>query len=283
MSTLMLPSPTLAEGRLASIPVFTDEALFAACGVRIAFTTRAGGVSEGAYASLNLGSHVEDDPVAVEENRALLMRALLAGDAHPSSGALVVPRQVHGDTVLTIEEPDQVAQVRIEADEGADAIIVAAREVAALLCFADCVPVIIVLPTARFAVIHAGWRGVENTIVAKTLSLMFEQEASVSGYACESLLSGANVYIGPYIHRECFETSEEIHDLFVAKFGTSCSFDARHIDLGAALRVQLQQIGVDPLRICDIDRCTVCENERFFSFRAQSGIAGRHGAVAIRL
>lgn len=283
MTTLMLPRPTLTEGRLASIPVFTDEALFEACGVRIAFTMRAGGVSEGAYASLNLGSHVEDDPAAVEENRSLLMRALVPGDARQLSEMLVVPRQVHGDRALTIEAADRIAQVQIEADQGADAIIVAIRDVAALLCFADCVPVIIVLPTGRFAVIHAGWRGVENTIAAKTLALMLEQEECASGLLPKELLAGANIYIGPYIHRECFETSEEVHDLFVAQFGESCSFDSRHIDLGEALRTQLGRLGVDLARICDLDRCSVCDNERFFSFRAQDGTAGRHGAVAIRL
>ena len=56
-----------------------------------------------------------------------------------------------------------------------------------------------------------------------------------------------------------------------------------HIDLGAALRVQLIARGIDPARICDLGCCTVCENDRFFSFRAQDGVSGRHGAFAIRL
>ena len=78
-------------------------------------------------------------------------------------------------------------------------------------------------------------------------------------------------------------TGADIHALFVTKFGKECRFNETHIDLGAALRVQLVARGIDPARICDLDRCTVCENDRFFSFRAQDGVSGRHGAFAIRL
>lgn len=282
MTALILPKPELDEGRFASIPVFTDEALFEACGVRIAFTTRAGGVSAGPYDSLNLGSHVNDDLASVQQNRLLLTSALAPGLSKPLDEVLIVPNQVHGDEVLTIADAGSIGQARDAAEAGVDAIIVSPCDVAALLCFADCVPVIIVLPTGRFAVVHAGWRGVENTIAAKTLSLMLEQEEKESSCSREELLASTNIYIGPYIHRECFETSEEIHALFTAKFGEDCSFDARHIDLGRALITQFVRLGIDEERICDLDLCTVCNNDRFFSYRAQDGVAGRHGAFAIR-
>lgn len=282
MDRCVLPQPSLSEIECGNIPFFTDEALFETCGVRIAFTTRAGGVSAGPYASLNLGDHVADDAEAVARNRSLLMEALAGGARTPIEEHLIVPHQVHGDAVVTIDSPADATRAKSEAAQGADAIIVAAREVAALLCFADCVPLIIVLPTGRFAVVHAGWRGVENTIAAKTLSLMLEQEKHASGAPQQDLAAATNVYIGPHIHRECFETSEEIHDLFVEKFGEACSFDPRHVDLGAALRAQLMQLGISSARICDVDRCTVCEHDRFFSYRAQGGTAGRHGAFAMR-
>lgn len=282
MDRRVLPWPSLSEIECDNIPFFTDEALFEACGVRIAFMTRAGGVSVGPYASLNLGDHVADDVEAVRRNRSLIMGALAGEACSPIEAHLVVPNQVHGDMVVTVDSPADVVRAKNEATQGADAIIVATREVAALLCFADCVPVIIVMPTGRFAVVHAGWRGVENTIAAKTLSLMLEQEKRASGASQQELVAATNVYIGPYIHRECFETSEEIHDLFVAKFGEACSFDPRHVDLGAALRAQLIRLGISCARICDVDKCTVCNNDRFFSYRAQGGTAGRHGAFAIR-
>lgn len=282
MTALILPRPTLDEGCFASVPVFTDEALFEACGVRIAFTMREGGVSEGPYASLNLGSHVQDDLDKALQNRALLFSAL-APSLEESEQALIVPKQVHGDTVLTVGAAREVARVQRAAAEGADGIIVSAHEVGALLCFADCMPVIIVLPTGRFAVVHAGWRGIENEISAKALGLMLDQECQEHGFSRSELAAQTNVYIGPYIHRECFETGADVHALFVTKFGEECRFNETHIDLGAALRVQLVARGIDPARICDLDRCTVCENDRFFSFRAQDGVSGRHGAFAIRL
>lgn len=272
MTALILPRPTLDEGCFASVPVFTDEALFEACGVRIAFTMRAGGVSEGPYASLNLGSHVQDDLDKVLQNRALLFSAL-APSLEESEEALIVPKQVHGDTVLQLGR-----HVRSLAYSGQrmrrrwDHRF--SREVGALLCFADCMPVIIVLPTGRFAVVHAGWRGIENEISAKVLDLMLDQECQEHDFSRSELAAQTNVYIGPYIHRECFETGADIHALFVTKFGKECRFNETHIDLGAALRVQLVARGIDPARICDLDRCTVCENDRFFSFRAQGWRVG---------
>lgn len=104
-----------------------------------------------------LGSHVQDDLDKVLQNRALLFSAL-APSLEESEEALIVPKQVHGDTVLTVGAAREVACVQRAAAEGADGIIVSAREVGALLCFADCMPVIIVLPTGRFAVVHAAAR-----------------------------------------------------------------------------------------------------------------------------
>lgn len=274
MTTLGLPSPVLSRGRFASIEAYTDDALFEAIGVRIAFTGRSGGVSEGPFASLNLGSHVNDDPEAVQENRDHLLRALAGKGAE-----LLVPNQVHKDTVLSIDDVDRISEMQKEAAQGADGLIVGTHSVAALLCFADCVPVIIVSPTGRFAVVHAGWRGVMNTISAKAVRMMQEQD-KLQGAANAG---GYNVYIGPHIHRECFETSVEIHDQFVGAFGRTCDAGHRHIDLSQALRVQLIDAGIVSERICDVGICTVCQHDEFFSYRAQLGTAGRHGAFAVKV
>ncbi len=282
MTTLALPLPVLTKGRFASLDAYSDDALYETTGVRIAFTTRHGGVRTGSYDSLNLGSHVDDTYETVQENRMRVIHTLASREL-----PLVVPTQVHGDTVLSVDDAHFLTEVQREAHEGADALIVDVPDVAALLCFADCVPVIAVLPTGRFAVIHAGWRGVENGITAKTIRLMVEaemQNGALDGDVlhCE-LMAGCNVYIGPYIHQECFETGAEVHQRFIDRFGESCVFDASHINLAQALRVQLCEIGIDTRRVCDLDKCTVCCNDEFFSYRAQDGIAGRHGALAFRV
>lgn len=281
-TALELPLPRLNEGRFASISAYTDPALFEATGVRIAFTKRHGGVSTGPYESLNLGSHVNDDLAQVLENRRILSDALgFAGVP------CIVPVQVHGREVLAIDAPEQAMQLlaRAERDAGAleyDAVSVECENVAAQLNFADCVPVIAVAPSGAFSVIHAGWRGVDNQISVRAVEGLAANVAAKLGCSVASVLAGTNVYIGPHIMGECFETSAEIHDEFVRKFGSVCSVDARHVELSRALQVQLERAGIKPERIANLGICTVCNNEDFFSYRGQGGVCGRHGAFAFR-
>lgn len=283
MTTLVLPDPELTKGRFASISAYSDEALYAATGVRIAFTTREGGVSEGPYASLNLGSHVKDDIASVRENRHRVLRAFANEDT-----PLFVPNQVHGDTVLELGNPENIdaslssaeAQaITLQAQDGADGLVVHVRDAAALLCYADCVPVVIVSPTGRFAVVHAGWRGVDNLIAVKAVRAIARADKAVLS---AEAASAYNVYIGPHIGPECFETGPDVHARFVSQFGEACAFDGTHIDLAEGLRIQLEQAGVNRSRICDLAKCTVCENNEFFSYRGQGGTCGRHAAFAVR-
>ena len=183
-TTLDLPLPRLVEGRFSNLTAFTDEALFEACGVRIAFTERSGGVSEPPYDSLNLGLHVNDDPESVRENRRRVCEAF---GVDPSR--LIVPNQVHGADVAVCENAGDIAETREFAAEGSDAVAVGCDDVAALLCFADCTPVIIVAPSGKFAVAHCGWRGVVYGAWATALSTLCE----LTGEPPERF----NVYIGP--------------------------------------------------------------------------------------
>ncbi len=293
-----IPKPHLDVQSHGSIRVLSDEALFQATGIAIAFSQRHGGVSSGPYQSLNLGSHVDDDIDLVRENRARLLEALGGGDL-----PLIVPKQVHGtDLVIVNQAGDQALLTASEqAARGADGVVVTVPQVAAMLCFADCVPIIIVSPSRRFAVVHAGWRGVAASIVVKALEALVSLDSadqtepidatSTYGPAIQEqealepsvLASTYNVYIGPYIHAECFECSEEVHRQFTDKFGDDCAFDSSHIDLGAALRKDLFLCGVLPERIADADICTVCSTDDYYSFRAADGLCGRHGALAFRL
>jgi len=94
----------VGESHDGALPVLTDEALFEACGVRIAFTGREGGVSEGPYAKLNCASHVEDDEQAVLRNRQIVLDALGVPNAQ-----LIVPNQVHGTNVVCVGDPADAA------------------------------------------------------------------------------------------------------------------------------------------------------------------------------
>ena len=282
LATLEIPAPRLTEGRFASITAYTDQALFEACGVRIAFTERMGGISDAPYDSLNLGSHVGDKWDSVKKNRQTLLECFGCDEA-----PLLVPSQVHGKIVLTIDSPKAAATwlAKTEADSKAkecDAITVECAGVAAQLNFADCVPVIVVAPNGDFSVVHAGWRGVENLISVEALKGLAKDVALKCSMPVSDVIASSNVYIGPHIMGECFEISAEIHDRFVSSFGSECDVDPRHIELSAALKTQLVRVGVCEERIASLDMCTVCNNDKFFSYRGQGGVCGRHGAFAIR-
>ncbi|MEI2997697.1 MAG: laccase domain-containing protein [Senegalimassilia faecalis] len=202
-----LPAPHLDARPCGArrISMLTDQALFDACGVRVAFTGRAGGVSEGAFASLNLGAHVQDNLDHVMENRARVMEALGAPDT-----PVIVPNQVHGTTIVNIESASaaQLVAAQQRAQAGADALAVSVPGVAALLCFADCTPVIIVSPTGRFVVAHAGWRGVVGNIAVLSAQRLAQADGACGPDQVRANLGGYNVYIGPHIHACHFEVGQ---------------------------------------------------------------------------
>lgn len=268
----MLVLPQLTSKEFQGIPVLTDDALFAQTKVRIAFTGREGGISFEPYASLNLGSHVGDSLRDVLVNRDKLLCALAPADCH-----LLVPNQVHGTVVHLVNSNDDevVDDARRIISEGADGIAVSCKKVAALLCYADCTPVIIIAPSGQFAVVHAGWRGAVEGIVGKAVRLLAQQKNADP--------SQFNVYIGPHIRQECFETGEEVTQRFADQFGSESVVDSRHVSLAQAVTIDAIRAGVSADRIVDAGICTKCNPEDYFSYRASGGTCGRHGAFAVRI
>ncbi|WP_342590875.1 polyphenol oxidase family protein [Olsenella profusa] len=251
--------------------LLTDRAVEG--GVTFAFTERAGGVSEAPYASLNLGASCGDDPACVAENRR---RALAAIGAEGLLGRLVCPRQVHGDHVVTVGSGDagSVAAAQAEAEAGADAVVCTAPDVPVLLCFADCVPVVIVAPGGRgFAVAHSGWRGTEARIAATTTRAL----CAAAGCGPEALLA----YVGPHIGAADYEVSEELAARFATAFGPGAVPTPRHLDLAFCVRAALAEAGVGEGRVTVCEDSTARTTGRFFSYRAEGGTCGRHGALAV--
>lgn len=273
---MALPQPSLQARCSAGLSFLTDEALFDATGVRVGFTRRAGGVSDAPFDALNLGSHVGDCPQAVSANRERLQ------DAVGLKGAqLVTLNQVHGDTVLSLDAPDSrsLNVLRARALEGADGIAVSVTDVMALLCFADCTPVIVVAPTGTFAVAHAGWRGALAGIPAKAVEAVCALDGA---HGCKVRPSECNAYIGPHIMAECYECGEELVGRFAERYGDGCAHGGDHLDLEAAVRASLGEAGVLPERIAATRECTACHPDLYFSYRASGGRCGRHGAFAGR-
>lgn len=293
-----LPLPSLSRGRFAytdpncaalasgcasaalegELYAYTDQALLAACGVRIAFTERSGGQSTGPYSSLNLKHGLGDEAQNVESNRTAVLQALSGNAALPT----ITPNQVHGTHIVqaTSNSGSEVLAVQEQAERGCDAVVVDCLGVAGLLCFADCLPLILVAPTAAFSVVHCGWKGTLAHLASKAAQALVQQ----SGCAPASI----NAYIGAYIHAECFEVEEDVAQDFLYNFEPGVAYcnsetGKWHVDLGAAVRHDLFSCGISSERVSDINKCTVCNKERFFSYRASGGTCGRHGALAVQI
>lgn len=241
--------------------------------VRFAFTERAGGVSEDAYSSLNLGSHVGDDPFAVKENRRRVLEAMGAAECEHN---LLVPNQVHGDHIVAVTSngADDLEDVREQIAEGCDAIVCTAHNVPVLLCFADCVPVVLVAP-GGFAVVHSGWKGTIARISAKAC------QALCDAAGCDA--SDVSAYIGPHILGDEYEVSQELMDRFAAEFSCIDANTSRMLDLSAAICEALVDVGVDADNIVDTQLSTVRQNDRFYSYRNEDGTCGRHAAIGVML
>ncbi len=274
-TTLVLPYPRLSEGHFSFVHAFTDETLFEQCKIRIAFTCRDGGVSAPPFDELNLGDHVSDDTASVVENRRRVLEAFLGQDMCDLASLFINPVQVHGKRVVVCDDRKQILHAIYDARKGADAVVACDSHVPVMLCYADCVPIIVVAPTGDFAVIHAGWRGVVNKISEAAIRMLCSH-AHVLAHEC-------NVYIGPYIHACHFEVGDETIAAFRNEFGESCFADDCHVDMGCALRMTFEQCGIDKNRIADVGLCTVDNQDKFFSYRKAQGVCGRHAAFAVSL
>jgi YfiH family protein len=233
-------------------------------GIAHGVSTRAGGVSVGPYASLNLGSSVGDSPESVVENRARLALALgFAPDR------LVTTPQVHGTDVLVVDAETALNALSIRAD------ILVTREPGFLLMqrFADCVPILLWHETARVvSVAHAGWRGTVKGVASRTVQAVAELGGDPS-----TVRAG----IGPSIGPCCFEVGDEVVAAFPDVDGavTLGPRGRPHLDLWEINRRQLVASGVRPEHIEVSGACTRCDPDTYFSHRALGYPAGRFGAA----
>ena len=261
--------PSLTRYQAGSVTLLSDASVGG--GVTFAFTERTGGVSEAPYASLNLGAACGDVPDAVAENRR---RALAAVGADAVASRLVAPRQVHGDAVVRVASaaPAELVAAQAAAAAGADAVVCTVPGVPVLLCFADCVPVVLTC-AGGFAVAHSGWRGT----IARIAASAARELADAAGVP----VSEISAYVGPHIGYQDYEVSPELAERFCAEFGPEASPDGRHLDLGYCVRAALEGAGVAGGSIVEAAVSTASATERFFSYRAENGRCGRHAAVAV--
>jgi YfiH family protein len=220
-------------------------------GYVVAFTTRVGGVSDAPYDSLNLSRGTGDDPERVEDNRRIACEAI--GVPYER---LAFNRQVHSPTVHR-------AEPGLRGTPG-DGLWTDEADVPLLAMSADCLPIAVAATggTPRLAVLHAGWRGLSEGVVA-------------AGVAALGAGPKAAV-IGPAIGPCCYEVGPEVSGLY----DSDLTRDGR-LDLWTAAERSLRRAGVEHVE--RVDLCTRDHPELFFSHRRDGlarGVQGVIGAVA---
>jgi len=227
--------------------------------VRAAFTLRTGGVSAAPFNSLDLGTHVGDDPAAVAENRRRV-RMELGLTSEP-----VWLQQVHGVRVVDLDAA--ASGVGSAADA---AFTRRAGRVCAILV-ADCIPVLFAARDGTaVAAAHAGWRGLAGGVL----------EAAVAALGCEP--SGLSAWLGPGIGRANFEVGDDVRDAFLSRSADGEAAFERNArgrwqcDLALLARSRLARLGVTDVHGGSV--CTYADATIFFSFR-RDGQCGRMAAL----
>lgn len=247
------------EIRLLQFATFQNSAV--AHGV----TTRAGGVSEGAFATLNLSLSSGDDPSRIRENRARLARSLGF-----EAEAMVTTPQVHGADVLVVDDENFDAA----ADQRADILVTKQPGILLMHRFADCVPLLLWDEAADVVgVAHAGWRGTQKGVAERAVNAV-----SQLGGRDPAEIRAA---IGPSIGPCCFEVGHDVAQRFpdAADALSMGPLGRPHLNLWELNRRALVAAGVPRDRIEVAGECTKCAPDTFFSHRALGYPAGRFGAA----
>ncbi len=225
--------------------------------VRACCTTRAGGVSAGPYASLNLGDHVGDVPPRVAANRAILRQNLnLPGEP-------LWLKQVHGCCVAGTGDSSPGCE--------ADAAIARAPGQVCAVMTADCLPLLVCdLQGRSVAAVHAGWRGLAAGVIESALASLQADPADLL------------VWLGPAIGPDAFEVGPDVRAAFLAADpGVAHAFRNRPrdkwlADIYTLARARLAAVGVG--YVFGGDLCTFADPRRFFSFR-RDGATGRMASL----
>ena len=225
-------------------------------------TTRQGGFSAAPYASFNVGTHVGDDPVHVDANRAILQRKL------PPNLRWQWLDQVHGTDVLELVDPSSALT--------ADGLLTREKNLICCVQTADCLPVFVAaLDGTEIAITHAGWKGLASGIIENTVSAMKSSGKDLVVWLGPAIAS-CHFEVGAQV-RECFlaaETSKSATLELKSCFAPAESHGKYMADLYGIARLKLSRLGISRDNISGGTDCTYCDEDRFFSYR-RDGVTGR--------
>ena len=211
----------------------------------------------------SMALHTGQERVSVLSNRRVLE------EFFPEKASFVSARQVHGDSVLSIDEKVDIGWESISDAPVADALISNVPYLVLTVLSADCLPILLYEPVVgAIGAVHAGWRGSDMDIVGKSVEMM-KREYGASPKDMMAL-------IGPGIGGCCYEVGEDVAARFegyegaLRRVGESFRLDLKRVNL-----LNLVRAGVGSSKIHISPHCSSCERELFFSYRAQKGCAGR--------
>jgi len=242
-----------------------------------AVTTKAGGDSIGLYRGLNLGLRLGDDDELVRENRRRVAKALGF-----DLSSVVTPLQVHGATIEAVVQDlaDRGGSSYESGIPSADGLLTNVKGMLLMIKVADCFPVFLFDPQNHaVGLVHAGWRGTAQGIVACAIGDMVRRYGSHPDQviAC----------VGPGIQKCCFTVGEEV----LAAFGEGRCRPGRlsgaevkaeipcRFDLQGAIYRRLRACGIRHHNIEVSEDCTFCRRDLFFSYRRDAGKTGRMAAL----
>jgi YfiH family protein len=239
-------------------------------GICAAITTRLGGVSATPYASLNLGTHVGDDPQRVRQNRMLLTASL------PREPIWL--NQVHGTDIWTDNSENDSASLNADG-----AVSIQLHQVLAIMT-ADCLPVLLCDHTgAVIGAAHAGWRGLCHGVIDHTIEYMFNLVRADDRSKFNASISA---YLGPAIGQAHFEVGAEVRDIFLSTYQSrslveNCFLPSKNenkymADLHGLARIRLQEIGVEEIH--GQSHCCYEDRMHFFSYRRDK-VTGRFASL----
>ena len=224
--------------------------------VHACFTTRVGGFSEGDWESLNLATHVGDNPSAVSANR----NHLRSSAGLPSDPLWL--DQIHGARVIDAAQSNH--------GERADASYTTQKRTICAVMVADCLPILLTSAQGTWvAAVHAGWRGLEQQIIRKAVGKY--------GGPAEQLMA----WIGPAISAQAYVVGEDLRQQLTAAHPDwqktfQLSEGQWHFDLRALAVMQMQNLGLQ--KIYHDERCVHDHSQDFFSYRRDK-TCGRMAAM----
>lgn len=236
--------------------------------LRHGFTTRLGGISAKPYDSLNLSLSRPDAKENVRENFRLLCQAERLDENN-----LTIVNYAHGDGIELVTDADAGRGWKNGALPPCDALITRSKTAVLTTLHADCLSIFFYDPQLHVAgLAHAGWKGCIMEIGAKTVRRMEEAFGSVA--------SELFVGIGPGICAKCFEVDKPVAQVFLDAYPEAVTWEEHtgkyHVDLKLVMRLQLGRSGVTHIE--DMELCTACRRDVFFSHRRDKGLTGAMAA-----